>query len=205
VTPFGNKRGARRRDAESSSTFPPEEDVRIRPYGIEDAEDLWTAVRESVSELTPWMPWCHPEYSIDESRRWVEEQSLAFRARKEFQFVITQADGHFLGACGLNDLDAANRRANLGYWVRSRETGRGVASSAVRILRDWAFAETDLIRLEIVVAVGNLASRRVAEKVGARKEGRLQRRLWLEGRASDAILYAFTREPSQAFTAPGSR
>ncbi len=188
-----------------AGALPQVDDVRIRPYRVEDAEDLWTAVRESVPELRPWMPWCHPDYSVDEARRWVEEQSLAFRARQAFQFVISDANGRYLGACGLNDLDAVNRRANLGYWVRSRETGRGVASSAVRILRDWAFAETDLIRLEIVVAVGNRSSRRVAEKSGARKEGRLERRLWLDGRSSDAILYAFTREPPGRELPPPTR
>ena len=185
----------RSRDSKAVRPFPLDGAVRIRPYRVEDAAALWRAVRESLTELRPWMPWCHSDYSIDEARRWVEEQAIRFRARKEFQFVITDAGGRYLGACGLNDIDSVNRRANLGYWVRTGETGRGVASSAVEILRDWAFAETSFIRLEIVVATENHASRRVAQKTGAREEGRLERRLWLANRACDAILYSFTREP----------
>jgi RimJ/RimL family protein N-acetyltransferase len=36
-----------------------------------------------------------------------------------------------------------------------------------------AFEATDLVRLEIVVAVGNVASHRVAEHAGAVREGTL--------------------------------
>jgi len=96
----------------------------------------------------------------------------------------------FLGGCGLNYLDRFNRRANLGYWVRASETGRGVATRAVRLLIDWAARETDLDRLEIVVALDNNASLRVAEKAGAVREGVLRHRLWIHGVAHDAAVFS---------------
>jgi RimJ/RimL family protein N-acetyltransferase len=71
--------------------------------------------------------------------------------------------------------------------------GTGVAPAAVRLLRDWAFANTDLARLELVMAVENTRSARVAEKAGANFEGVLRARLRLHGRTHDARLYAFTR------------
>ena len=73
----------------------------------------------------------------------------------------------YLGGCGLNQIDHANGRANLGYWVRSSAVGRGVATAAVQLVRQWGFEQTSLLRLEVVIAVGNLASHRVAEKAGA--------------------------------------
>ena len=103
-------------------------------------------------------------------------------------------DGTYLGGCGLNQIDRINRRANLGYWVRSTATRQGVATGAVRALRDWAFEVTELVRLEIVVAVGNAASHRVAEKVGAVREGTLIRRLMLHGALRDASMFSLTRD-----------
>jgi len=40
----------------------------IRPYREEDAGALYEAVRESLSEVSRWLPWCHENYSIEESR-----------------------------------------------------------------------------------------------------------------------------------------
>ncbi len=149
---------------------------------------------ESLAQLQPWMPWCHPQYSVIDSRSWLEAQVPAFQAGTAFEFAIMSVDGTYLGGCGLNQIDRINRRANLGYWVRSTATRQGVATGAVRALRDWAFEVTDLVRLEIVVAVGNAASHRVAEKVGAVREGTLIRRLMLHSALRDASMFSLTRD-----------
>ena len=167
--------------------------IRIRPYRLDDAQAVFQAARESLAELQPWMPWCHPSYSLDEARSWLALQVPAFQQRTTFEFAITTDDGGYLGGCGLNQIDALNKRANLGYWVRSSATGKGVATTATQLTRDWGFANTDLERLEVLVAVGNLASRRVAEKSGAAYEGTLRSRLLVHGVRHDAAMYAFTR------------
>jgi RimJ/RimL family protein N-acetyltransferase len=140
------------------------------------------------------MPWCHPKYSIEETRSWLALQVPAFQQRTTFEFAIIDDDGTYLGGCGLNQIDALNRRANLGYWVRTKATGKGVATEAVRLTRDWGFAHTDLVRLEVLIAVDNLASRRVAEKSGAVYEGTLRSRLLVHGTRHDAAMYAFIRD-----------
>jgi RimJ/RimL family protein N-acetyltransferase len=173
--------------------------VHIRRYQLSDVSDVFEAVRESLTELQAWMPWSHPAYSIHESRSWLQAQIAAFDQRTAFEFAMIDDDGRYLGACGLNQIDHANRRANLGYWVRTSATNQGVATRAVRVLRDWAFAYTDLIRLEIVIAIDNVASCRVAEKAGAFREGTLKNRLLLHGAAHDAAVFSFTR------TVPGVR
>lgn len=168
-------------------------DVRIRPYRLDDAAALFQAARESLAELGPWMPWCHPAYSMNESRLWLEAQVPAFEQGTAFELAIISADGHYLGGCGLNQIDQVNRRANLGYWVRTAATRRGVATAAVHLLRDWAFQNTDLLRLEILVAAGNAASHRVAEKAGAIREGTLRSRLFLHGTVHDATVFSLIR------------
>ena len=83
--------------------------------------------------------------------------------------------------------------ANLGYWVRSSAASKGVATAATKLTRDWGFANTDLVRIEILVATGNIASRRVAEKSGALYEGTLRSRLTVHGTRHDAAMYSFVR------------
>jgi ribosomal-protein-serine acetyltransferase len=177
-------------------------DIALRPYALEDAPRLFEAARESSAEVYPWLPWCRPEYTLDEARDWIAKQVQLFSERSSFAFVVTGAGGQFLGGCGLNQLDPLHRRANLGYWVRTSAAGRGIATAAVRQLAAWAFEHTDLFRLEIVVAVGNAASIRVAEKAGALREGIARSRLVIHGVPHDAVVFSIVREedgsPSRA-------
>ena len=112
--------------------------------------------------------------------------------------MIESVQGRFLGACGIDKFELENQRCNLGYWVRTSATRGGVATAAARALADWAFRSTDLVRLEILVAVGNIASRRVAAKIGAQEEGTLRSRLLLHGRYHDSILYSIIRSGAPA-------
>jgi RimJ/RimL family protein N-acetyltransferase len=113
--------------------------------------------------------------------------------RQEYGFAIVDAQGGFLGGCGLNQLSAAHRFGNLGYWVRTSASGRGVATEAARQLAEFAFRETDLVRLEIVCAAANVRSQRVAERAGAEREGVLRNRLMLHGHPVDAVMYSLVR------------
>jgi RimJ/RimL family protein N-acetyltransferase len=102
--------------------------IAIRPYELTDIESCYQAVIESKESLGRWMPWCHPGYSMDDSRTWVESQVKAFPAKTECAFVIVDRENHMLGGCGLNHFDQENLGANLGYWVRSSCLRRGIAN-----------------------------------------------------------------------------
>ncbi len=164
--------------------------IRIERYSPADAPALVGAARESVAEVRPWLAWCHPGFSESDATEWLTAQVEAWDGGSAFEFGIRDETGRLLGGCGINRVDSQHRFANLGYWVRTAATGQGVATTAVRQLIRHAEEETGLVRLEIVAALGNRASRRVAEKVGARFEGTLANRLYLHGQAVDAALYA---------------
>jgi ribosomal-protein-serine acetyltransferase len=166
--------------------------ITIRPLAADDASALVDAVRESFSDLRPWMPWCHPEYSLQDANAFIEKTRASRAAGSGFECAVI-VDGTLGGVSGINEIDKGNRRANVGYWVRSSMTRRGIATTAVGLLRDWAFAQTDLVRLEILVAAGNAPSQRVAEKAGALREGVLRNRLFLYGVPYDAVMYSLIR------------
>jgi RimJ/RimL family protein N-acetyltransferase len=169
------------------------EKITIRPYKAEDADDLYEAARESVTDLFPWMPWCHPDYSRAEAEAWARSRAQLFSEGREYDFAIVDSAGRFLGGCGLNQISREHWFANLGYWVRTSAAGHGTAPAATRRLAAFAFAETNLLRLEIVCAVENRRSQRVAEKAGAIREGILHDRLFLHGQSHDAVIYALVK------------
>jgi RimJ/RimL family protein N-acetyltransferase len=146
-----------------------------------------------VAEVFPWLPWCHPDYSLAEAVEWIGSRAPLASQGLEYSFAIVAPQGRFLGGCGINQINPIHRFGNLGYWVRSSETGRGVAAEAIRQLAEFAFAGTGLERLEIVCAVGNERSQRAAERAGAQREGVLRSRLLLRGTPVAAVMYSLVR------------
>jgi ribosomal-protein-serine acetyltransferase len=146
-----------------------------------------------MEQISRFMPWAHPALTLESQRAWVASKVDAFEQGTEFEFVIASNAGEYLGGCGLNRIDVLNRRANLGYWVKSSARGRGYATAATRLLVDWGFANTDLERLEVIISTSNLPSLRVALKAGAMREGILKKRLLLNGEWHDAVMHSFVR------------
>lgn len=161
----------------------------LRPPELDDVDALQAAIDESYADLHPWMDWCTRDAGITATRAWVAMQGAHREEGTAHEFLILDADGRVLGCCGVNAIDRERRTANLGYWVRTSAAGRGVAVHAVCDLVEWVRNHTDLERLEIVCAVGNTRSQRVAEKVGARREGVEPARLRIHGVAHDAVVY----------------
>jgi ribosomal-protein-serine acetyltransferase len=169
--------------------------ILLRTFRAEDINALYEAARESINEISPWLPWCHANYSIEESTSFIMSREEAWKSEGEYTFAILDAKtGMFLGCVGLNQVNRDHQLCNLGYWVRTSCTGRGIASAAARLAARFGLEELKLQRIEIVAAVGNRASQRAAEKTGALREGVLRKRLLTNGRAQDAILYSLIAE-----------
>ncbi len=165
--------------------------VLIRPYRRSDVDALYEAVRESVDEVKQWLSWCHSGYSRDESEAWVAACSQAWANGESYDFGIFDARSTaYLGGCGLNHLNHLHQLANLGYWVRTSCAGRGIASAAAQLVAHFGFEELGLTRIEIVASVENAPSQRVAEKVGATREGIQRNRLVNGERIDDAVMYS---------------
>lgn len=165
--------------------------VKIRRYSTDDIPLLFEAARESINEMFTWMPWCHPNYSLEESESFILFGEDAWNRKIEFAFAVFDVESEqFLGGVGLNQFNHKNNFANLGYWVRSRQTRRGVATAAALLAAKFGFEDLGLYRIEIIAAKANLASQRVAEKAGAEREGILRNRLLLHNKPHDAVMFS---------------
>ena len=81
--------------------------------------------------------------------------------------VVRKADGRLIGDCGMEQMTVDGRVvAELGYDLRSDVWNQGFATEAACAVREYAFTELHLPQLISLIRVGNLASRRVAAKVG---------------------------------------
>lgn len=165
--------------------------ILIRKYEYSDIDPLFEAVRESIDEVSQWLPWCHPEYSKRETIDWINFQADAWFNAREFNFAVVEKDtNRLIGGCGLNQIDYNNKYGNLGYWIRSVDAKKGYATRAAKLAACFGFSHIKLNRIEILMAIENVPSRRVAEKLGATREGVLRNRVCLHDKPYDAYLYS---------------
>ena len=165
--------------------------ILLRRYHERDVNDVYEAVCESCLDLYPWFAWCHENFSLEEAEQFIKDQSSWWEEGEVYNFAITdQGRGTYFGGCVLNNINQGDRLANIAYWVRSGWARRGIATASVKLAANYGFEHLGLNRLEIVVAKENVASIRVAEKVGAKREGELRRRITVRDQVYDAFLYS---------------
>jgi len=176
--------------------------VRLRAYTPDDAPALFAAITASKAELIPWFPWCHAAYQQSETEAWLEFQAQEWQRDEAYALAICDpVSGRLLGGTGLNFIDPVYCRANLGYWVRTDATGNRLAARAARLVALWGLTELGFARIEIVVDVENVRSQRVAERVGAVREGLLRCRLSRPGFVGDAISFSLVHSDIPALSA----
>jgi RimJ/RimL family protein N-acetyltransferase len=167
--------------------------VALRPWRPDDAPAVFAACQDP--EIPRFVPIPQP-YTLDDAAWFVghaREESLAGASA---HFAITDAtSGILLGAISRHGpSEPKAHRAMVGYWLAREARGRGVVTHAVRLLVDWTFKTTDVIRLELYTDVANERSGRVALRAGFDFEG--IRRAWdlgRDGRPLDAAFYVRLR------------
>ncbi len=164
----------------------------IRPYRLDDLDEIHAAAEESRQHVGRWMSWLTPAYSREDAEQWVDYAVASWQREEAYEHVIFDAaDQTIIGSCGLNLLNRKDMVCNLGYWVRASRLGEGAARQATLLLRDLGFGVLGFNRLEIVIANRNRFSRNIAESVEATYEGIQKLRLKVGEIAHDAHMYAF--------------
>lgn len=111
-------------------------------------------------------------------------------------FLAIEVDGDVAGGIGyVRHGDVERINAEVGYWLGHAYWGKGIATTAVRLLTGHAFAANpEIRRLYAVPFATNQGSARVLEKAGYRREGVLRQNAIKDGRVIDQFMYATLRD-----------
>lgn len=168
--------------------------VTLRRFHPRDVDALYAATRESLDDLIPWMSWATPNYGGADVAEYIRVVTETWEAGRYYAFAVTDArDGTILGAASLSHVHPIYHFCNLGYWIRSSRRGNGLAPRAARLAAKFGFEQLGLLRAEIVIAVGNAASLKAAEKSGAHREGILRDRMTVREKVYNAVMFSFIR------------
>jgi ribosomal-protein-serine acetyltransferase len=147
-------------------------DVVLRRWAPEWAEAAAAAVRASLSELMPFMPWATEEYSADTAQAYVATTAGQWKNGEAFDYAVFTPTGELVGSCGLMTRLGPGT-LEIGYWIHSAYTGRGYATQAAAALARVGLSLPGVDRVVIRHDAANAASGAVAAKAGFTEVDRL--------------------------------
>jgi RimJ/RimL family protein N-acetyltransferase len=136
-----------------------------------------------------WLPKIPFPYTAANAEEYISHARVLLTAGTAAELAVT-VDGALAGAVGLGLVGPDAGVGEIGYWVATAVRGRGVATTAARLLSDFGFETLGLRRIELGAAVTNSASRRVAEKAGFELEGVRRAGVLVDGVPTDDCLYS---------------
>ena len=171
----------------------------LRPPRLGDAGQIHAACQDA--EIQRWTTVPSPYTRADAEMFATELVPSRWSTGQSAIFGVFDGGGdrsRLLAMMGLHDIEehdaAQGGRAELGYWCAPWARGRGIVADAGRLVCQWAFEGLKLARIDWYAAVGNLPSRRVAEKIGFTIEGVQRLRIVQRGERLDAWTGGLLRE-----------
>ncbi len=164
----------------------------LRRFARKDAESIVEAVHGSLPDLSRWLPWAHTGYAKDDAIAYIRDSSQSWKEGRAFDYAIRSPNdpSHHLGNISVWHVSRLGRIGEIGYWVRTDSTSKGIASEGTDAMLSLGFSTLDLHKITLRIAVGNDASVRVAEKLGFTREGILREELRINGTWVDHVLFS---------------
>lgn len=150
--------------------------VVVRPYRLEDADELFAAVEESRQHLWPWLPWVTQHQTVEDTRDFILRTQAKWLLREDDLTVgfFEARSGRYLGGSGLHIRGWDVPAFEIGYWIRASAEGHGYVVETVKLLTDFAFTSLDAQRVMIRCDARNARSAAVAERLGFVREALLR-------------------------------
>ncbi len=155
----------------------------LRPWTEGDVDAMVAGCNDP--DIAYWIPTIPHPYTVEDARAFIRGE-----VRDDHDALAIQLGGSVVGGIGIG-VNAHEYRGRIGYWVAAPSRGQGVCTRALRVLARHALDELRLQRLDLITDPDNVASQRVAEKVGFRREGVLRAHLrHPDGRIRDSVMFS---------------
>ena len=146
---------------------------------FELAQEIFTYVQLSLSNLQPWLPWANNAYSVEDEfvylLNWCDKH---WKERTGFAYLIRdKAINRFLGVIDVVKIDDKNKIAEIGYWLQNNALGQGYMREAVLTVEKQCFL-AGINRIEIRNDTRNISSANVARRAGYHLDGVLRQDKW---------------------------
>jgi N-acetyltransferase len=162
--------------------------ARLEPLSQDHCDGLTEAVKDG--EL--WKLWYTSVPKPEDMRKEIDRRLALQAAGAMLPFTVFDADGKIAGMTTYMNVDAANRRVEIGStWYARRVQRSGVNTDCKLLLLAHAFEKLDCIAVEFRTHFFNHQSRRGIERLGAKQDGILRsHQIAPNGTLRDTVVYS---------------
>lgn len=143
-----------------------DKDTVLKPLTRDNAQDIFDVLNAERNYMRVWLPFVDKTHEVGNTQEAVHRMVESI----DKQYCIYHKE-KFVGLIGFKGTDLENRKTEIGYWLSQSAQGRGIMVQSVVKLIGYAFQELELNRVQIKVAVDNIRSRRIPEKLDFILEG----------------------------------
>ena len=167
--------------------------IYIRPLDASDVPTMAELWSENRSFLERWMaPKDDYFYTVEGQRQELEYIMQAESVATDVVFAIC-VDEQIVGLVSIHHIIHGNFSVGtLGYWIAEEFNGRGLATAAISMACDLAFAQLKIHRLRAYIMPVNTGSIVAIERNGFRREGTAKACINIEGVWQDHHVFALT-------------
>lgn len=163
--------------------------IKMRLMEERDAPAMFAASERNREHLRPWMPWIEVTNCVEDTLTFVKSALVERERGNGYQYVIMEGE-NVIGTLGHHHYNARDHEIYIGYWLDAEYQGRGIMTRACRALIDLTFEHMPIHRMVIQANVENLASRKVAERLGFTFEGVAREAELVNGAYRDLAIYS---------------
>lgn len=176
-------------------SFPILPDLNLREIVLEDATAIYQAIDTHRDYLRIWLPFVDNMRSVADEEAFLKNVLSVPAERYEPVFGIWNDRNEICGLIGFHFTDFTNHRTEIGYWLLPEYQHRGIITTGVRKLCQWAVEEKGMKRIQIRCATGNAASNGIPIRLGFHHEGTERAgELLSSGEYADIHVYSILKE-----------
>jgi len=142
------------------------EDIVLNPLSVDDIFKIFNTLDTEREYMREWLPFVDSTNIVEDTANFVNHVLQS----EDKQFTIWYKE-KFVGLIGFKDTDVNNKKIEIGYWLSQYVQGKGIITQSVRKLLEYAFGTLEMNRVQIKVAIANLKSRNIPERLGFQFEG----------------------------------
>ena len=167
-------------------------DIYLRPVEMGDVDSTYFRWMND-EETNQYMETRLADQDMDSIRAFVK---LHQAKENEVFFAICEKDsGRHIGNIKLGPIHPVYLHGDVSYFIGEKDCwGKGIATESVRLVVRYAFLERNLSKVKAGVYAGNIASQKVLEKNGFRREGCLRQEVLTPSGREDCYLYGLLRD-----------
>lgn len=137
-----------------------------------DGKVVFESIQASIHELKEWLPFARYEQTEQKVEENIRESHVQFLKREDLRLLVFNKEtNEFVGSSGLHRINWAIPKFEIGYWIDSRFSGKGLMTEGVQGITDFAFRELNARRIEIRCDSLNYRSKAIPERLGYTLEG----------------------------------